>query len=484
MDSKDTPLQQILSTKPDNSDLTVLRRQLLQISQKHYYALWSDKGPMSQALRGKFTGKQQFEALRPDIKAIHQPDAENSEDYKDGNFEAQKYDLTASAMELRKDKKTPIFAYQLLSNIYAGQVDDFRLFNEAYGLAFSSIDDTYEGFSIHYTPYHVHNGVITTINNAYEKDDQKDLPESQRWQALVTLMNATTTLNKNINPDRADNTYPINSITTIYSWLENLREPLQQLNAQTDCTGLSHHVQSQYEQSYEEVFKYLYFKKDQQRALANYFGLSLPAKGLNYREFLTNIGNMRSQLTLEPHKKQLAAAIHDFAQGRLNHIGFQAEIIKIRNLRPSSFLNRFVNYILAIFTPGMGRFSALNKLYNDTFFVENTIHPQFKKVRAECDKELAREEVDSNQPSPTYISVLSRLSAEQKSVTPKSDAVLAPPKGLGTQTKAQSQTVQPISKAVLTQALIAVRKHQTKAMVKAHLEKEIAEPTRNVVAVF
>lgn len=482
MDSKGTPLQLIPSTKLDNSDLAVLRRRLLLISQKHYQTLWADTGPMAQALRGKFTGKAQFETLRPDIKAIHQPGAENSEDYKDSDFEVQKYNLTASAMELRKDIKTPTFAYNLLSKIYAGQVDDFRLFNEAYGLAFTSIDDSSEGFSIHDTPYHVHNGVITTINNAYEKDDQKERPEAQRWEALVTLTNATTTLNKNINPDRGDNTYPINSINTIYSWLENLREPLEPLNAQANCAALTHHIQSLYEQSYEEVFKYLYFKKDQQRALANYFGFSLPAKGLNYQEFLRKIGETKNRLLLAPHKKELAAAIIDFAQGRLNHIGFQAEIIKLRNLRPSSFLNRFLNYIIAVFTPGKGKLSTLNKRYNDTLFIENNIHPQFKKARAECDKELALEEFNSKQPSPTFARVLSRLSGEQKSSAKPTPAVDNHSKG--GEAKSKAQTPPRIPKEQLTKALIEVRKKESKALVKAHLEKEIAQPTSQVISVY
>lgn len=488
MDLKGEVLHKIPSTVTDNSELTVLRRQLLQISQKHYQALWADHGPMWQALRGKFSGQQQFEILRPDIKAIHQPDAENSEDYqaftKRSDFEAEKYRLTASAMDLRKDKKTPIFAYQVLAKIYAGQVDDFSLLNEAYGLAFTALTNSSEEFNMHYTPYHVHNGVITTINKALEQEAHKGNPESNRWKALVTLTSATTTLNKDINPDRGDNTYPINSITTIYSWLENLREPLHHLRS-ADCKALTDHVQSFYEQSHEEVFKYLYFKKDQQRALANYFGLSLPAKGLNYREFLAKIDDPRFQQTLAPHKKQLATAIHKFAHGQLNHVGFQAEIIKLRNLRPSSFLNRFANYIIAIFTPGRGKFSALYKLYNDTFFLENNIHPQFKKVREAHRRELAREEVNSEHPSTTYTSVLSRLSSEPKLSAPKPTPVSNNnPKDPETQSKAQTQPATRISKEQLTTALIELRKHQSKALVRAHLQKEIAESENQMITVF
>jgi hypothetical protein len=487
---EDKAIPQVAPPRIAPRDLTILRRRLKDISEKHYKDLWAENGPMWTALKGKFTGQQKFEEFNPEIKRLTQegtpseqftqfilafleanirglplrlsysnkseitplndlltyvldslmammedcrsnkstrfltsdqenelrnyyyeikkslPATKNPDDkipdetihhvqiqyltkmlnlmtnkqredfylalqsnrpelFKAYRHEGVKSSSFRSVFELRPDEKLD-FAFDQLARLFRGEVDDFSLFNEAYGLATQPvIAGTQKSYITN-----VNNGVIVDIRNKFfQPEDLERSSENHRWEALWALTMATTAYNGHVSPDRGQNTYVVNDLSIIYSWLENTLEPLLFLRPHEDCKKLVEHITSLYEKSFDEVFRCLYFTTNQQHSLAEYLSLE-PMKKRNY------FPKLKKGEETPLYKRRLAAVLEKFENQELTSDALENQLQKLSvQFRPKSLLVRFWHLLVAAVTPGFGNFAALEQQYDDMENLDKTKDP-------------------------------------------------------------------------------------------------------------
>lgn len=286
------------------------------------------------------------------------------------------------------------FAYEQLAKLYRGDIDDFSLFNEAYGMADSTIDR--ETLSSHDTPYTVNNSVIQEVLKKFPNPrDNRVNSDFHRWDAYTQLTHQFTSYLKAIGPREGVNL--IQSVNDILMCLEATQSPVLFLSSHKNCDGLTQRMKDFYNESYDEVYRHLYFSQNHyQNALARFLGINLPIKGLSQVDFISEVGKKLVPPTnAPPYKQQLASIIHAYGIGKLNHFEFQGELKLLASAhRPKSFWSRLGHYILTFFTQGYRQFSALRQQYRDINYLNQVIRNGFKTIQSNNDKLIAKVVVD------------------------------------------------------------------------------------------
>lgn len=318
------------------------------------------------------------------------------------DHERFRYLTTRSVIELPTNEY-PHYAYEQLAKLYRNEVDDFSLFNGAYGPANSALDENDPNFSGHRTPYQVYNGVIKEIRLQFaEPRDVNPDTENHRWEAIVALTSETTSYHKAIAPGKPID--PFSSIADVVDSLENLIRPLLFLKTKQDCQGITKEITALYDESYDAIFQYLYFSKPEptdkrrnhQQSVADFFGIPLSSKGLNQQAFVQAIAQKAAKNVLPVYKQQLAEIIVAFATGKISHIGFQGKLkLLATSYRPKSAWSRLMQYCWALVIPKMGAISALRQQYQAIDYLNSKIRHGYKMTRANMDINIANSNVNA-----------------------------------------------------------------------------------------
>ncbi len=287
-----------------HNDLLLLRSKLVVLSHEHYESFWADNGPMYKALHNQFRAKELIEKLPKTLISTHYP------------F------IAASSEKMEAFRN--------------GKIDDFTLFNGAYGLD-NSFNNSLNAVD---SGYQLYNQIIEASCNSLLKSSnplENMFAEFHRRNALFRLTNELTGYNKTLfrksdaqqlpsfpkdwnfppsDSDLDDTFDPYRSIADLYIVLENILSPLTILKTQPDYQRIIRSVTSLYEQSHDQIYQYLLFSSHYKRAQI-----------LNIIKPLIAID--RSKKKLGPEKQALRKNIEQFEQGQINETVFKANIRKL-----------------------------------------------------------------------------------------------------------------------------------------------------------
>lgn len=275
-----------------HNDLLVLRSALASVSQEHYDAFWAENGPMWEALHGQFRVKELFATLPQETVAKIDSDSTN----------------------------------QNLIEVRDGNIDDFSLLNRAYGLLNTSntSDDTTTG-------YRQYNNIIEAtlekLRSSSHFNISNQFSEFYRWNAMYRLTIELNSYNQSIQPEskglQGSNTAesekfqpletecnPYQSITDIYTVLENIRSPLNMLRRQFNYQGILTSISSFYETSQDRIYQYLFF--------------SVHFKRTQILDLIKSLIPISQKLT--PQEKSLKKSLEKFQSGLTNETTFKAEL--------------------------------------------------------------------------------------------------------------------------------------------------------------
>lgn len=292
-----------------HNDLLLLRSKLVVVSHEHYHSFWADNGPMYKALHNQFRAKELIENLAPDLISRYYPFIDESS--------------------------------EKMAEFRNGKIDDFTLFNSAYGLN-NSVNNDLNAMDSGYQLYNqiIEASCISLQNSS--KPLENLYAEFHRTNALFRLTNELTTYNKtlfreseaqqlpsfpkdwNFPPsDHGDTFDSYHSVADLYIVLENILSPLTILKTHLNYQGIINSVSTLHEQSHDQIYQYLLFSSHYKRAQI-----------LNIIKPLVAIDGAKKKLG--PERQALRKSIEQFEQGQINEAVFKA------NIRTLSFNHNWV----------------------------------------------------------------------------------------------------------------------------------------------
>ncbi len=301
-----------LTPKPQvafHGDLLHLRSQLEPISNAHYESFWAENGPMWHALHDQFRAKELIE---------------------------QQHDFALTPNEKVQEFRD-------------GKIDDFTLFNRAYGLN-NSVDNSADGVDSGYLDYN--QIIIATANQLFDpKKSSNTYLEYYRWNALYRLTNELSSFNKTI-PAEINNQLdidipetakvpvfktehnPYQSISDIYILLENIAAPLTMLRTQLDYQDIISSVSSFYQEAQNRMFQYLFFSAHFKRAQI-----------LSIIKPMAQLGPLKK---LPQEQQSLRKIIEQFENGEINESEFKSQLNKLTNLHHWEALQKKIQEINSV----------------------------------------------------------------------------------------------------------------------------------------
>ncbi|MBX9586736.1 MAG: hypothetical protein K2X50_05710 [Gammaproteobacteria bacterium] len=285
-----------------HNDLLLLRSKLTVLSRQHYESFWADNGPMYKALHNQFRSKELIENLPSDLISSHYPFIDESS--------------------------------EKMEEFRNGKIDDFALFNCAYGLNNSfnnSVNAVDSGYQLYNQIIEASCNSLLNSSNLFENQ----YAEFHRRNALFRLTNELTTYNKtlfreseaqhlpsfpkdwNFPPsDHGDTFDSYHSVADLYIVLENIISPLTILKTHLNYQGIINSVSTLHEQSHDQIYQYLLFSSHYKRAQI-----------LNIIKPLVDMSCSLKRLS--PAKQTLRKHIEQFAKGQINETAFKASLNKL-----------------------------------------------------------------------------------------------------------------------------------------------------------
>lgn len=331
-----------------------------------------------------------------------------------------------------------VHVIQHLTQLFNGEIDDFTLFNSAYGLAHRQRTQSADYFDDTKTLYNATNNLIIRVDEKItQANDPNPNSPGNRWNALYRVVNDVSSFNKMTAPPRPAaeaqpldlvhppvvaaeaNDAPILSATDrpmgspefgfddICDNIEGLSLNIAHLRSQEGHEAIADNIASLYRDATDEILKSLYFSGESQRQLAQYLDIAIPANGMNYLEFSEAIHNRYSSIPMPAnspeYKIELSQILTRFcdpmhAAHTYDHVKFHAELIKFTGkFRPKNPLTRLVACVKAFFTGERGEYTQLREQYRSIKQLEtNVIHGEhgFSQIRKAVNAKNAKSTVE------------------------------------------------------------------------------------------
>jgi hypothetical protein len=326
-----------------------------------------------------------------------------------------------------------------LSQLFNAEIDDFTLFNSAYGLAHRQRTQSADYFDDTKTLYNATNNLIIRVDEKItQANDPGPNSPGNRWNALYRVINDVSSFNKMTAPPRAAaeappldlvhppvgeaeaDVAPVVSVSAdrqmgspefgfdeICENIEGLSLNIALLESQEGHEAIADNISSLYREALDEILKSLYFTGESQRQLARYLDIALPANGMNYLEFSEAIHNRYSSIPLPAnspeYKIELSQILNRFcaplhAAATYDHTEFHAELIKFTGkFRPKNPITRLVACIKAVFTGERGEYTQLREQYRSIKQLEtNVLHGEngFSQIRKAVTAKNAKSTVE------------------------------------------------------------------------------------------